>query len=228
MRSFIFLSLSLALNLTGLAAPLTQAASGISGATNTLNFEEFAAPADATPITNQYSALGITFGGVFSNGTSFGTYVNVYGPNTFDGFLLGFSTNYLTNFDNGTISAIGTSNAVSIQFSTLVNAASFAFGTDADNVSLQAFNGAVLVDSATAVVVPLGQGFWGFSGGPAFDRIVVTASAVATTDAAMAFDSFAFTVGGGAPELDGSRASLPVFFALALLLARGRRTRALS
>ena len=98
---------------------------------------------------------------------------------------------------------------------------------------MEAFNGASMVDSVTqALPFPAaagGLGFWGFAGGPAFDRIVITSTAGAVSpqiDGAAIFDNFAFTTlaaPGGVPELDPALALLPGLCSVMLLLSSKRR-----
>lgn len=226
MKQLITAFLTLGIACATTAAPLVQSASPISGATNTVTFEEAAPPPDNTPVTNQFAGLGITFSGT-SNGPTSGLYMNPQGSGSFDSLGI-FDGNYIGSYNSPVGGLSGTVNAVTIDFSSLVTAASFAYYTNGASVTMEAFNGASLVDSVTQALpfpgASGGLGFWGFAGGSAFDRIVITSTAGVVSpqiDGAAIFDSFAFTTlaaPGGAPEINSAQALLPCLCSVLLLL----------
>jgi hypothetical protein len=133
------------------AAPtLFTNAGGLSGTFNTVTFDELTFP-NATIITNQYSAYGITLNnGVmnYNEGFMLPNYVGNFGP---DGLLPDFQ----------------------ISFNSAVTSAAFQLITNLGTSTFNAFLGAALVGTGS-----LGTGvdvaYYGFTGG-AFDRIQILA-----------------------------------------------------
>jgi len=135
-------------NSTGLASP-----------TQTVDFSEHTF-ADDTPITTQFSDVGLTFA------------PNLYYENTFAPGVPNSTAPDLTNFipSNGS----GLTNPFSIFFSSPVTSAALVLGTNPNTTMFTAFLGGVMVDSGSA---PSSLGnpndFYGFTG-VTFDQITVS------------------------------------------------------
>ncbi len=125
---------------------------GLVSPTNVVTFDELSFP-DNTFITTQFAPFGVTL-----NNASF---------NAQDGFL---PRNYVTNFNFGDFSQ---NPDLQISFTSAVNAAAFDLVTNFGNSTINIFNGATLIDSATFSTSP-SAAFYGYTGG-AFDRIQIIA-----------------------------------------------------
>ena len=118
---------------TANASQIIGSANGISAPAVTLTFNEVVLP-DSTSLTNQYSAYGVTFSGLYYNPCS-GCVVLPAKPDV--GNFTGNNTStYNSGFD--------------IDFSSNVTGASFRFASNGGTFGFAAYNGATLVDSFSA------------------------------------------------------------------------------
>ena len=155
LRRAVFIGVA-ALTLSVLAATTQatpyQSVTGLTSPMNTLTFSELGLAA-GTGVTNQYSALGVNFIGLFQN-TSY-SFTNETGST-------------LTDFNGG----CPCGPTFEIDFTTAVHDAVFAFVTNSGTSTISTFLGAAAVESVNFSTTTNGY-YTGFTGS-LFDRILVT------------------------------------------------------
>lgn len=201
------------------AAPIMNATAGIASPTQVVTFEQLGPLVRGTVITNQFSAFGVTFGGLspaYAN--------NPFGPNgagTFDGSTA-FNDNFLNNFNGVLGEQAPNPMLVTISFASTVQAASFGFLADGSAITFTALLGGSVVESfaPTATTVGGTTDFFGFSG-ILFDSIQISSSSPALSDRNFIFDTLAFRE--AVPELNRTESLTALTFLTVLLLSAARR-----
>ena len=174
----------IALQSTGFAVPIIGGSTGLPSPDQTITFNEIVL-ASGTPLTTQYSALGVTFSGVFYNPQ----------PDPFPNI----SVPYAGNFSATGVPPVNLTNPFSIMFTQDVTDASFAMATRVGTSLFESYLNGVLVES---FVAPTGfsssNDFYGFTGS-FFDEIRVT---VTSQNGAAVFDNlrFNYASANGVPE----------------------------
>jgi hypothetical protein len=154
----------------GTAGQIVNGASGLSSPDTTITFDEIAL-ANATPLTNQYSALGVTFSDMFYRTQP------LFSPNLASPLAANFGSNFI-GF-----------NPFSIHFTSDVRSAAFVVASNDGTSTFEALLDGAVVDSFTATTDPISDNnFFGFIGF-AFDEIRVT---IGSSDGNAAIDSLQF------------------------------------
>lgn len=145
---------------------------GISNPATTITFSEVLL-ADGTPLTNQYSSLGVTFTNLFYNAT-IGGFPNINPP---------AATNFANN-GNGNII-----NPLLISFTQLQSQAAFSVVTNPGSSNFEALLNNIVIDSFTSATdTSNANNFYGFTG-VTFDAIRITAGGI---NGAAAIDNIQF------------------------------------
>lgn len=152
------------------AGQIVNATSGLSSPDTTITFDEVVLPAN-TPLTNQYSASGVTFSNLFYR--------------TQDLFSPNLDAPLAVNFDS---TFVGT-NPFSIHFTSDVRSAAFVVASNEGPSTFEALLDGVVVDSFIATTDPFsGTNFFGFRGF-SFDQIRIT---IGSIDGNAALDTIQF------------------------------------
>lgn len=152
------------------AGQIVNGSSGLSSPDTTITFDEIALAND-TPLTNQYSAFGVTFSNMFYRTQP------LFSPNLAAPLAANFGPDFI-GF-----------NPFSIHFTSDVRSAAFVVASSDTTSTFEALLDGVVVDSFTATTDPFSDtNFFGFVGF-AFDEIRVT---IGSSDGNAAIDNLQF------------------------------------
>lgn len=156
-RAAVVVALSAAATVAS-ATPIDNSASGLSGTTALITFDEHVLPQD-TQVTTQYADRGVTFvPGLYYSPDDPDEH---YYTSVIDGHFLG---NYSTAQDPALLASI------TLKFGSTQTRAAFGFASNSSNYTFSSYLGNTQVESFTANVVTFG--YFGFTGS-LFDSIVI-------------------------------------------------------
>jgi hypothetical protein len=152
------------------AGQIVNSATGLSSPDTTITFDEVVLPS-STPLTNQYSALGVTFSNLFYRTQP------LFSPNLASPLAVNFGPDFI-GF-----------NPFSIHFTSDVRSAAFVVASNDGTSTFEALLDGVVVDSFAATTDPISDtNFFGFTGFT-FDEIRVT---IGSIDGNAAIDNIQF------------------------------------